>query len=207
MPHPKGVSHKSDKKILETLLINKAGLSWSDLKNHIGLDKNTLSNRLKILSLPQGFLIRKHPKGKHGHHILYLIPWSKYEQAYYYVYKKPSEEILRFKKDIETWFSKSAPIKEVSISKDMKITIKLNPRISALVRIHFSEDFQKFLNTYEWIKDSDAPVMAKYLQYKEGNLCPECLKTHFPKPIILVPDGSEKVCPECGIPSKIESAY
>jgi len=199
MPHPKGISHKSDRKILAALLTNKAGLSWSDLKKLTGLDEDTISRRLKVLT-QKGLVIRKPLKGKRGRQGLYYIPWSKYEQAYYYVYKKPSEWFINFQNDVVTFLNKFSGIKKVSISEDMKIKIEL--RADPALRLLISKDFQEFLNKYEWIQElpSDKEVIIKYIQYKEGRLCPECLKTHFPKPIIFAPasEDFEKVCPECG---------
>jgi predicted transcriptional regulator len=161
MPHLKGVSHKSDRKILEALLTNRAGLCTSNLIDYTRLDKDTVSRRLKILT-QKGLLIRTSLKGKHGHHILYYVPWSKCEHVYYYVYKRPSEWGLNFQNDVATFLSKYFGIKKVSISQDMKIKIELlnDPILWLLV----SEEFQKFLNEYEWIKElpSDKEVINTF---------------------------------------------
>lgn len=195
MPHYKGVSHKSDRKILATLLENKRGLSWTELLDKCKLNKDTLAKRLKILA-QNGKIIRRTCKAKR-----YYVPWSMYEQNYYYVYNKYSPNFFRIKDQI-TEFLKSnfGEIEEVSVSKDMKITIKLGSLsgISIMAR----NDFQSFMNEYPWIKDlpSDADVIGNFIRWYKGELCLECLKIRriFPTPLREL-DSGEYVCPNCGL--------
>lgn len=195
MPHYKGVSHKSDRKILTALLTNKSGLCFSELVSQTGLDKDTVSRRLKFLT-KENRLIRIPLKGKRGHHVLYQIPWNKFEQTYFYVYKKPSEQFTNLQKDIETFVSEFGEIKEMSISQDMKVTIKLkNPEIKILI----SEEFHEFFDKYPWVGELPINInmIEIYLNYIQGMLCPECFKNHLLNRIVLI-EEYQYTCPVCG---------
>jgi DNA-binding HxlR family transcriptional regulator len=190
LPHCKGVSYKSDNKILRELLENER-LSNFELLEKTGLNKDTLSKRLDILE-KEGQVARRVLK-KHGHYVQYSIPWFKRDQIHYKLYGTLPD----WANELMTTLAKTFSASKVSITPDMKINIEVNKFVN--ISILLSELAKTFENECPWIRNLPFDEAEEQFHFWcQGMLCTDCLKLGPVKPLIEDQETNENICPQCG---------
>jgi len=194
--HPKGVSHKSDRRILDVLLNAGDRVSWGEIVRRTGLDERTVSRRLTILK-NVGTVVRiREPR--HGNYVSYLLPWKETERAYYYAHGRHSEIYSQMEANFTRFLSMLGPV-ERTTSSTGKVKLVLQLPIRRLADL--THRLEPFVAGHEWANSRPySEVVKKGIVWLDGMLCEDCIDRlgRFPRPKLADPIAGHYTCPECG---------
>ena len=196
MGHKKGVSHKSDRKILDVLFKAGGRLPRAELVRLSGLDERTITSRMKKLQLDGTVARLREPI--HGNYVSYLIPWGKAERAYFYTYGMHSEAYSRLEEGYIRFLGKFGDVEQIRRPNGaLKLTIHFSDRSI----VNLSKIVDTFVAKYRWVNERPyTKVLSNGLLWLDGLLCEDCLsrRHNFPRAIRADPNSGQLTCPECG---------